>query len=341
MKEERDDGLDDAGRRVARPDPGDANDMDPATPLIPVLYVGGCQRSGSTLLDRMISQIPGYVSAGEIVHLWARGVKEDELCGCGEDFHACPFWSEVGRRAFGGWEQLNVDEVLRLQRRVDRNRYIFLMLVPRLSRRYRRDVQKYASLLHALYRAVHRCGGGVVVDSSKHPSTAFLIRLVPSLDLRVVHLVRDSRGVAHSRGKRVRRPEVPGREALMHRASHWKAGVEWLAFNGLFHVLRLVRTRTVLVRYEDMVRNPREIVGRIVEAEPALEDPLDFIKGTHVTLGVDHTVSGNPMRFEHGGLDLRADDSWRRSMAPGGRWLTTLITWPLLVAYRYSLVWRG
>ena len=71
--------------------------------VVPVLYVGGCQRSGSTLLDRMMSQISGHVSTGEIVHLWSRGLSANELCGCGDRFLACPFWSDVGRVAFGGW----------------------------------------------------------------------------------------------------------------------------------------------------------------------------------------------------------------------------------------------
>jgi hypothetical protein len=309
---------------------------------VPVLYVGGCQRSGSTLLSRMIGQIPGYVSAGEVVHLWARGVKEDEMCGCGRRFHACPFWSEVGRRAFDGWDRLDVDEILSLKRRVDRNRYIPFMLVPSLSARYRRDVRKYTNLLNALYGAIHQTAdGGVVVDSSKHASTAFLLKKVPSLDVRVVHLVRDSRGVAHSRARRLRRPEVFDREATMQRASPWKAGVEWLTFNLLFHILKLARTQTLLVRYENLVSAPRETLDRIVVGEhSSLEDSLNFVTGTHVTLDRDHTVSGNPMRFRHGGLDLRADDAWRRSMTPGRRWLTTLLTWPLLVAYRYSPNWR-
>ena len=51
-----------------------------------VTYIGGCQRSGSTMLDRFLGQVPGYVSAGEVVHLWTRGLQRNESCGCGEPF---------------------------------------------------------------------------------------------------------------------------------------------------------------------------------------------------------------------------------------------------------------
>src|SRR6185503_1960438 len=110
------------------------------TASVDVLYIGGCQRSGSTLLDRMLGQAHGHVSAGEITHLWARGLVANDLCGCGDRFADCPFWTEVGSVAFGGWAALDAVETLDLQHRVDRNHYIIFMLCPVLSSRYRRDL---------------------------------------------------------------------------------------------------------------------------------------------------------------------------------------------------------
>jgi hypothetical protein len=310
---------------------------EPVPAPVPVLVLAGTQRSGSTLLDRLMSQAPGHVSAGEIVHLWTRGVRDDERCGCGLAFHACPFWSEVGRVACGGWDRRAVEDVVGLQRRVDRNRYIFFMLLPVLSRRYRRDLRAYGRILERLYRAISASGGGaVVVDSSTHASTAFLLRRVPGLRLRVVHLVRDGRGVAHSLGKRVRRPEVVEGEAFMHRQPAWRAGLEWLAFNVLFEGLRGAGTPVSRVRYEDLVAGPRRTLAPLTGGR--VED-LAFIDGARVTLGIDHTVAGTPMRFVHGDVDLRVDDEWRSAMRPRDRRVVTAITAPLLRRYGYRL-WR-
>jgi hypothetical protein len=317
-----------------------------ARPVTDVVYIGGSQRSGSTLLDRMLSQIPGHLSAGEVVHLWIRGVLHDELCGCGLAFSRCPFWSEVGRVAFGGWDRVPVDEVVALRRRVDRNRYIIFMLVPALWPRYRRDLRSYTDLLERLYGAIQQVGGGAtVVDSSKHASTAFLLRRIAGLRLRVVHLVRDSRGVAYSLLKQVRRPEVVEADAFMQRTAPWRSGLEWLAFNGSFHVLRWFRTPSLLVRYEDLVRSPEATLRRIIDFEgrrstapevaPTSAPPWPFIDGASVTLGVDHTVAGNPMRLKHGALQLSLDEAWKRSMRPAHRLVTTALTWPLLLAYGY------
>ena len=73
--------------------------------------------------------------------------------------------------------------------------------------------------LERLYRAIAVVGDTrVIVDSSKAPSTAFVLRAMPVLDLRLVHLIRDSRGVAYSWNKKVVRPDTPGRTVYMHRS---------------------------------------------------------------------------------------------------------------------------
>src|SRR5919201_2464721 len=101
-----------------------------------VLFIGGLGRNGSTLVDRVLGQTPGVVAVGELVFLWQRALLDGERCGCGEPFRSCPFWSEVGERAFGGWDRVNATQVRSLQHAVDRNRYLPLMRWPRLSAGY-------------------------------------------------------------------------------------------------------------------------------------------------------------------------------------------------------------
>jgi hypothetical protein len=310
---------------------------DPERPVT-VAYIGGCMRSGSTLLDRVLSRVPGFVSVGEIVHLWERGVLRNELCGCGVPFLDCPFWTQVGNLAFGGWESLDVQEVIELQRSVDRTRNIPMMLAARDRGRYGRRLRRYADLLARLYRGIDAVSGGcVIVDSSKRASTAFVLRSVAGVRLRVIHLVRDSHGVAFSLMKRVERPEVTSTVAYMPKATPVRSALEWLAVNGLFHALRSFGTPMTLVRYESLVTAGRNHIQQIVNAlgktfEP---DQLDFINQGVVELALDHTVSGNPMRFAVGDVDLRLDDAWLQNMPRADRVLTTVLTWPLLVKYGY------
>lgn len=303
-----------------------------------VLYVGGLGRSGSTLLDRMLGQVPGMVSAGELVHLWRRGVTDDERCGCGERFSACPFWGRVGELAFGGWDTLSGEQMCALQASVDRTRFLPYLLQPALSRSYAGRLTRFADLLSRLYPAIAEVAGAqVVVDSSKHASYAYLLRRVPTVDLRVLQVVRRVEGVAYSWSKTVERPEVDG-EQTMPIVSPVRVGLRWTAQNTLFDVLgRRLGVPTALVRYEDMVRDPRAAVAAALELTGLVGAAgLDFVGDNWVTLGVSHTVAGNPMRFRTGRLELRADEEWRERMESSHRRTVSALTWPVRGRYGYG-----
>lgn len=287
-----------------------------------------------------MGQLPGYVAVGELVHLPRRGLIDGDTCGCGKAFPDCEFWTEVGRRAFGGWDQ--VEDWRDRQRLVDRKRFIPELLRP-LRPSYRRALRRHADRLSALYRAIVEVAGAeVVVDSSKHASTALLLHHVPGIRPVVIHLVRDSRGVAYSWSRQVVRPETAdGR--LMDRYGPWSAAEQYLQHNALFHLLVLVRTPRIFVRYEDFVADPRAVLRRIL-AEAGLPDPGDsamaFIEDrgagvAAVDLEPDHSVAGNPMRFTTGRLELRRDDRWHQEMKPGQRRLVTGLTALLLRRYGY------
>ncbi|MET0228179.1 MAG: sulfotransferase, partial [Actinomycetes bacterium] len=68
----------------------------------------------------MLGRLDDVWSVGELVHLWERGLSQNNRCGCGERFRDCSFWGRVGEVAFGGWDQLDVQEVLALKASVDR-----------------------------------------------------------------------------------------------------------------------------------------------------------------------------------------------------------------------------
>src|SRR6266545_3862920 len=80
-----------------------------------VLYLGGLGRSGTTLLERLLGELPGAISLGEVVHLWERGVVDGERCGCGKSFRDCAFWNEVGQAAFGGWDHVDIERLRALR----------------------------------------------------------------------------------------------------------------------------------------------------------------------------------------------------------------------------------
>jgi hypothetical protein len=309
-----------------------------------VVEIGGSGRNGSTLVDRVLGQLPGVVAVGELVHLPQRGLIDDELCGCGEPFGVCAFWRAVGKRAVGGWDRVDGRELRALQLRVDRNRFIpWLATGHGRSPAAARDLTRWTAFLTDLYRAIaDESGCGVVVDASKHVSTAFVLRRVPGVELRVLHLTRDSRGVAHSWAKTVARPEArPGSAegGEMLRLSPLDSSLRWVAYNAAFDALRLASVPVTSVRYEDVVA---DVDGELRRAWSALGlgelASLDAVVGDgFVELAATHSVAGNPSRFRTGRIPLRSDDAWRTEMPRGARRVVTWSSAPLLVRHGYTL----
>lgn len=301
-----------------------------------MLYIGGSGRSGSTLLERLLGAVPGVATLGEVVHLPTRGLVEHETCGCGEPLARCPFWGPVGEEAFGGWDAVDGLEWQALQHRVDRNRFVPLLAVPARAA-FRRDLADHVDRLEALYLAAARVSGAtVLVDSSKHASTAFALRHATAVDVRFVHLVRDSRGVAYSWTKEVERPETATGE-LMGTYSPVSAAGWWDAFNVMLTALRATGAPIHRVRYEDVMADPSIALRRVLattglELAPGWDD---FLTPEGARLGPVHSVAGNPMRFRTGTIPLRRDDAWRDALPAADRRLVTALTSPFLAAYGY------
>jgi len=305
---------------------------------IKILFIAGASRSGSTLLDRILGQIDGFFSLGEMYYIWERGFIENQLCGCGKPFKKCEFWQEVVKEAFGGFDKIDPNNVLALCRSVQRRRYIPYLIYPALRPLgYRTKLNEYVEIWSHLYKAIHKVSGAeILVDSSKLPTHGFFLNTIPDVDLYVIHLVRDSRAVAYSLQRKKRRPEIYWREAYMPRAGILRSTCEWILPNSLVRTLRKVVPQYTLVRYEDFVRNSQLVLTRIFKDLRLKVPHLDNLFDGHaINLGVNHTISGNPMRFKQGRTEIKLDEEWKRKMSIYKRIAMTAITWPLLLQYGY------
>jgi hypothetical protein len=305
-----------------------------------VLYVGGLGRSGSTLIERLIGQLPGACAVGELVHLWQRGITDDERCGCGEPFRQCPFWQQVGKAAFGGWDEIDVSRVAALRARVDRNRFIPALARRRVRPDTRQLLAEYTSYYARVYAAVAGVSGcDLVLDSSKHASLAFCLRRAPDVDLRVLHLVRDPRAVAYSWSRQVRRPDTD-RPSYMTTYSPATAAVQWNIQNAAFGLLARTGCPTMRLRYEDFTAEPELTLRRIAGfAGLPAQDSYPFLTagGAQVSARLDgsHSVSGNPMRFTTGQVPISRDEKWQTHMPRARQQAVTALTLPLMAGYGY------
>jgi len=302
-----------------------------------LLYIGGSGRSGSTLLECLLARLDNVVVLGEVAHLWERGVLANETCACSERFSECPFWTEVGRRAFGGWDTVDVQRVSALKDKVDRQRRLWRTAQRHPAEELTRDAEEYAGYYRRIYDAAKEVSGAaVVVDSSKVAPTAMALSYEKNLDLRVLHIVRDSRGVAYSWTKLVSRPETESGEPMPQLPVSRSAAL-WLSHNLSIGLLRRRGVPVTRIRYEDLVE---DAAGTVRTAWRALALPgsgeLPMLDESRIQLTRTHSVAGNPMRFRTGVTTLRPDVAWRSAMTARDRRFVTTVTYPVLRMMGYT-----
>lgn len=303
-----------------------------------LLYIGSYGRSGSTLLGRILGQAPGAICLGETRYLWSRGLTDNVECGCGVPFRECSFWSAVGERAFGGWRNLDIERLSEIDRRTN-----LLRAMPAYARAtpaplLRAAIREYQQPLTALYRAIGEVSGArVIVEISKDPTFACMLARIPDSDIRVVHLVRDSRAVAHSWTRRRREPSPIAGQQFMPRFAPGETATKWVAWNTALRALEATRRPYMQLNYESFVEEPESALSRI--ARFAGEDLAGGLRLTdeQVLLGPHHMFSGNPMRVSSGAVGLRVDNEWQAELPRRQFLAVTALTWPLLMRYGYRI----
>jgi hypothetical protein len=234
--------------------------------------------------------------------------------------------------AYGGMKRVPVSELLRLHRSV-----VSMSRLPRLlgsAGSPPPDETEYLGHIERLIRSIVLVSGArTIVDLSKLPSFCCLLGRIGVERSRLVHLVRDSRAVAFSFMRRKRKPDVTWTEAYMRRLGPLRSSFDWNVLNvGAAAVARSTES-PVFLRYEDLAREPEAGIASI-DAKTAASLGPSLRLGT-VSLGENHSVSGNPVRFTTGELSISPDEEWQTAMASSDRRLVTAMTWPLLARYGY------
>ena len=337
---------------------------------VKVLKITGLGRSGSTILDVVLGNHPQIESVGEVGNLmrngWIsreslRGIDPKRLrrpiCTCGKRLdvlyvdtpdEACPFWSSVRREWVERTDPDSIESYPKLQNDFEpRRRW------PRLlyeKRRRSASFRSYAGLTRSFFESIRAVSGKpIIVDSSKSPVRAFALSIVPGIDLYVVHLVRDGRGVIASLRKTLKKDvqagimwdhkgQPMGKTAVRRRVLYLASVVRWIVRNLATEWVctQLGPKRTLRLRYEDFVADPKgalERIGSLLELD--LTDVAEAASsGKPMQAG--HNVGGNRTK-KSGSITLRPDaQEWRAALSPTEQRLSwALIGW-LMRRYGYK-----
>lgn len=281
-----------------------------------ILYIAGLGRSGSTFLAKLLGEVKGFINVGEAARYFLNTslISEDIPCSCGSRVSDCLFWKKISIDIDRGFEDV-VKNVFRLK-------YLPLLMSPIQSNSFRKRTENLLVILKKLYTSIaEETGGDVIVDSSKHPTIAYGLAKIPEIELYVVHLVRDPRGVVYSWSKPKEYLPAFSPPIVVPR---------WIAFNSASELLRIYARRYLLIRYEDFIHNPKDTLGQIISHVTEKTPDIDFLQGTKARVNLQHALAGNPDKRRLGILHIKKD-TWYLPWYV--RLFVSVMTYPL--SYRY------
>lgn len=327
--------MSNTGQQIQEPAPAVAIEEPP----IRVIYVMGAGRSGSTVLDTILNNHPDVIGVGELVHLFMEGDDQRENCSCGEPRDTCSVWQSVRER----WsERTGISSITDHERLMTKFTRVQRLAIPEWHRlRTGNPDPDFAECLRqtqATYQAISEVTGKrVIIESSKNPLRAKLLCLTPGLDVRLVHLVRDVRGVAWSRRKPFAKSKEGGvPQDIRPKPIHLATGY-WLFMNFLSEQVRKAfpNQPSTRIHYEDFVSAPEQSLNAIGEVAGLDYSTVATRLLAGESMAPGHLYAGNRVRTA-GPIRLRRDMAWAEKLTPGQKRLIWLLASRQLEQYGYQ-----
>lgn len=293
----------------------------------------GASRSGSTILNALLGAASNSVAVGELSQLARGGWLNDEYCACGARVSRCEFWQGV-LSELGGDRLEIARETLHAQQSVERLRFFYRgVLFPNGPQQiaFRRNCHTLVSTIAST------SGVSSVIDASKNPLRARAMARIGEIDFRLVHLVRDVRGVAWSLAKPYRKDVAAGIQNDMSGIPLSRGAASWALANTVSElVMKAVDAdKRIRIRYEDLVNDPVATL-RNIEAVTALSlgKAIERVQ-TSEPVSFGHTVAGNRARMGNG-VTIQTGEEWHTKMPADQQRRLRLLVLPWARRYGYE-----
>lgn len=286
-----------------------------------LVYITSVSRSGSTLLDHLVSNHKDIECVGELRNLndyinkKGLGHSWGWACTCEKTLDICPFWKKIITICEQKEGMALADVPTRIEES-GQSLYLRLLTSLVILFTFPRSLKEY--LIHWFYGGKGNTHIGsdywrilshisaitqksIIVDSSKNPAQLYELIKAKQNDwnLKVIHLIRDGRAVSWSHVKRAKRKGK--------KTSFRGAVIRWLFINIKILNLRSLLSNSdyIMIRYEDLCREPETTISKICQK---LSLPFDASM-VKLKKGDKHNIGGSPHRFDSG-QEIQLDRSW-------------------------------
>lgn len=301
---------------------------------IRLVYILAASHSGSTLLSMLLGSHPEICTVGEL-KATSLGDTERYLCSCRRKIKECPFWTGIRNDMARHGISFDITNagtdiksgaspyILRLLAPLHRNLFLEKIrdFALNLSATWRTQLPKIQDINTQLMKCVlAHTGKKVIVDSSKIGIRLKYLLWNSSLDIKIIRLTRDGRGVALTYMDPAQFADAsdPGLRGggtgegwEKMRLSVVKAAHEWRRSNEEAEaILRGIDpSRWIDVKYETICADRDNTLHRLftfLGVDPA-EKITDF-------RSVEHHIIGNGMRLDSTS-EIQFDERWKSALS--------------------------
>jgi hypothetical protein len=288
--------------------------------MLKVIYIVGHERSGSTFLDILLGNHPEIVDVGELCTFYRFGPMEKRYCSCGKKIEECSFWKKVKESFTRRIKHKDFYKQIEIQDYFERKYNMPRWILDNLSSG--KKLGQYLNVVDFLYQSIAEVSGKqIIVDSSKSRLRAYWISRLNQrggINIYLVHLIRDGRGVVWSHKKLyknlyekelINRPEFIIKKSTLYLTSRW------LRVNTLSKIVGKIYPtgKAIYMRYEDLVQDPVRELERISGIVGFDVFPLKTLLEENRPLSVAHLVGGNSLRMSKN-ITPKPDYEWEEKL---------------------------
>ncbi len=283
--------------------------MKPTRPFPDILYIMGTGRSGTTILEILLSNNPGIFGVGEVTNIFQDGFTDDETCSCGKPTSACEHWSSVRQQC--NWKEADISNLNQLFVDIAWHTQ-FPKVASGLVTRNKKVI--FSKTNECLFQSsADISDANIVVDSSKYAGRALeLARAFPQ-SVKIICLTRSPAGLINAFKKT---------DAAEQKPKSLSGTIYYYLYTlACFRIVAwLLKSRVLRIRYEDMIANPDQTLCRIESWGGIDLSQTKSILKEKKWLETGHIVTGNRLRrqgrvkFKPGGQHPKAEGFLTRSV---------------------------
>tara|TARA_B110000263_G_C15251289_1_gene484225 strand:- start:490 stop:1335 length:846 start_codon:yes stop_codon:yes gene_type:complete len=280
----------------------------------------GAGRSGTTALATFLGNNNEIQNIGEM-HQFFEYLEERKECSCGDQLQKCEFWdNKISNNLIQSSTKNRI-----LSEKFESHSSIVKHILQLFSKK---EIEEYIEIHQQLLNTIQLDSEKTtLLDSSKYIGRALALDKLENIDLKVIYVVRDLRGVINSFSKNVQTSKSP-----------LSTIVYYLVVNSVseFVAKILLRKKVVKIRYEDLVNNPLQVFSRL---ETFLKLDLTDVKNKIIDkqpFSLGHIVGGNRLK-KNKEIYFRKDVSWEDKFSFLERVSYYILAFPIMFLNRYKL----